>query len=145
VAAQFEEDARYRMRLARGFLQEAEQVYDLGRWRSCVDNAQMSVENAARAILTLFGPLAKTHELRTHLRNLIEGGRLVGAATETLKQLIETLDAVGAEKRFLTRDGDEATYRDPWSLFGEADARGALEAAWRCASGASRIFEEFPR
>ncbi|MGH7408836.1 MAG: HEPN domain-containing protein [Candidatus Methylomirabilales bacterium] len=133
------------MRLARGFLQEAEQVYDLRRWRSCVDNAQMSVENAAKAILAFFGPLAKTHEPGTHLRNVIEGGRLVGAATETLKQLIETFDAVGAEKRFLTRDGDEATYRDPWSLFGETDARRALETARRCTSGAARIFEEFPR
>lgn len=145
MSAHFEEDARYRMRLARGFLQEAEQVYDLRRWRSCVDNAQMSVENAAKAILAFFGPLAKTHEPGTHLRNLIEGGRLVGAAPETLKQLMETFDAAGAEKRFLTRDGDEATYRDPWSLFGEADARRALEAARRCASGAARIFEEFPR
>ncbi|MGH7361336.1 MAG: HEPN domain-containing protein, partial [Candidatus Methylomirabilales bacterium] len=69
------------MRLARGFLQEAEQVYDLRRWRSCVDNAQMSVENAAKAILAFFGPLAKTHEPSTHFRNVIEGGRLVGAAT----------------------------------------------------------------
>jgi len=122
------------MRLARGFLQEAEQVYELHRWRSCVDNAQMSVEHAARAILA-----------GTQLRNLIEGGRLVGAATETMKQLIESFDAAGGEKRFLTRDGDEAAYRDPWSLFGESDARRGLEAARECASGAARIFEGFLR
>ena len=48
-------------------------------------------------------------------------------------------------EHFLTDYGDEATYRDPWSLFGEADARRALEAARRCVSGAGRIFEEFPR
>ncbi|MGH7380419.1 MAG: HEPN domain-containing protein [Candidatus Methylomirabilales bacterium] len=141
----FEEDARYRLRLARGFLQEAEQDYGLRRWRSCVDNAQMSVENAAKAILALFGPLAKTHEPSTHLRILIDSGRVVGAAKETLEQLLETFEAIGAEEHFLTDYGDEAAYRDPWSLFGEEDARRALEAARRCASGAARIFDEFPR
>jgi len=40
------EDARYRLRLAIGFLEEARQDLSLGRWRSCVDNAQLSVENS---------------------------------------------------------------------------------------------------
>ncbi|HEV8663717.1 MAG TPA: HEPN domain-containing protein [Candidatus Methylomirabilis sp.] len=140
-----EEDARYRLRLARGFLQEAEQDYELRRWRSCVNNAQLSLENAPQTILALFGPLARTHEPSVHLRNLIEGGRLTGTAKQTLEQLLETFETIGAEEHFLTDYGDEATYRDPWALFGENDARRALEAARRCVSGASRIFEEFPR
>ena len=138
----FEEDARYRLRLAHGFLQEAEQDYELRRWRSCVDNAQMSVENAAKAVLALFGPLAKTHEPGIHLRNLMESGRVVGAAKETLEQLLEVFETIGAEEHFLTDYGDEATYRDPWSLFGEGDARRALEAARRCGAGAGRILDE---
>lgn len=137
--------AHYRLRLAQGFLQEAEQDYGLRRWRSCVDKAQMSLQDAANAILALFGPLAKSYEPGTHLRNLIESGQLVGAGKETLEQLLETFETVGAEEHFLTHDGNEATYRDPWSLFGEAAARRALEAARRCASGAAQIFEEFPR
>lgn len=141
----FEEDARYRLRLARGFLQEAEQDFELRRWRSCVDNAQLSVENAAKTILALFGPLARTHEPGTHLRNLLESGRVVGSTKETLEQLLESFEIIGAEEHFLTDYGDEATYRDPWSLFGEADAGRALEAARGCTSGAARIFEEFSR
>lgn len=141
----FEEDARYRLRLARGFLQEAEQDYGLRRWRSCVNRAQRSDVNAAKAILAFFGPLAKTHDPAAHLRNLIESGRLLGPPKETLERLLETFGTIGAKEHFLTDYGDEATYQDPWSLFGENDARRALEAARRCVSGAAHIFEELPR
>lgn len=42
------DEVSYRLALAEGFLAEAEQDLDLNRWRSCVDNAQLAVENAAR-------------------------------------------------------------------------------------------------
>ena len=41
-------DAEYRLRVARGFLDEAQQDAELQRWRSAVDNAQLAVENAAK-------------------------------------------------------------------------------------------------
>ena len=40
------DEVSYRLALAEGFLAEAEQDLDLNRWRSCVDNAQLAVENA---------------------------------------------------------------------------------------------------
>jgi HEPN domain-containing protein len=39
-----EQDVNFRLRLAEGFLQEAEEDLTLSRWRSCVDNAQLAVE-----------------------------------------------------------------------------------------------------
>lgn len=36
-----------------GFQAEAEQDFTLERWRSCVDNAQLAVENAGKAVLSL--------------------------------------------------------------------------------------------
>lgn len=54
-------DAEYGLRLAKGFLQEAEQDFQLHRWRSCVDNAQLSVENADKAIIAIFEPVERTH------------------------------------------------------------------------------------
>ena len=48
-------DVAYRIALAAGFLVEAEQDLLLERWRSCVDNAQLTVENAGKAALALFG------------------------------------------------------------------------------------------
>ena len=44
-----EQDVNFRLRLAEGFLQEAEEDLTLSRWRSCVDNAQLAVENAVKA------------------------------------------------------------------------------------------------
>lgn len=55
----------YRLELSEGFLGEAEQDFHLKRWRSCVDNARLCVENAGKAILTLFGAPPKTHEPAT--------------------------------------------------------------------------------
>jgi len=51
-----ERDVRYRLRLAEGFLGEAEEDVRSSRWRSCVDNAQLAVENAIKAVIGRFGP-----------------------------------------------------------------------------------------
>ena len=53
------EDARYRLRLAEGYLQEAEQLLGAFQWRACVSSAQLAVENSAKAVLALVGPLPK--------------------------------------------------------------------------------------
>ena len=56
-------DAEYRLRLARGFLAEAEEDVRLSRWRSCVDNAQLALENAAKAVIARFGPIPRSHDV----------------------------------------------------------------------------------
>lgn len=53
-------DAEYRLEVAQGFLGEARQDVQLGRWRSAVDNAQLTVENATKAVLALAGPVGRT-------------------------------------------------------------------------------------
>ena len=65
-----EQDVNFRLRLAEGFLQEAEEDLILSRWRSRVDNAQLAVENAVKAILARYGPVPKTHEVARLLANL---------------------------------------------------------------------------
>ena len=55
------EEVSYRLRLVLGFLEEAQQDFNLGRWRSCVDNSQLVTENAAKAMLALLGPVGRTH------------------------------------------------------------------------------------
>jgi hypothetical protein len=51
----------YRLRLSEGFLNEARQDLALKRWRSCVDNSQLAVENAAKVFLAYLGPVGRTH------------------------------------------------------------------------------------
>lgn len=57
INMQSTEQVRYRLRLAEGFLEEARQDISSQRWRSCVDNSQLAVENAAKALLAMLGPV----------------------------------------------------------------------------------------
>jgi len=66
------EAANYRLRIAQGFLDEARQDVGLGRWRSVMDNAQLAVENAAKAILALIGPVGRTHTPAPLLRQALQ-------------------------------------------------------------------------
>ena len=64
-------DAQYRLKVAQGFLNEASQDVGLERWRSAVDNAQLAVENAAKSVLALVGPVGRSHNPAAQLRQAI--------------------------------------------------------------------------
>lgn len=82
-------DARYRLRLARGFLAEARQDLALKRWRSAVDNAQLSVENSAKAVLALAGSTGKTHSTGELLREALDYGVFAGKVCEEVELLVQ--------------------------------------------------------
>lgn len=73
--------AHYRLNLAWGFLAESGQDVQLKRWRSAVDNAQLAVENAAKAVLALLAPVGRTHNLAPLLREALAEAILSGAQT----------------------------------------------------------------
>lgn len=50
------------------------------------------------------------------------------------------MEELGSEEHLMTDYGDEETYRDPWTLFGEEEGREALETAKRCVQLARRVF-----
>ena len=121
----------YRLALAEGFLKEAEQDMGLSRWRSCVDNAQLSVENSGKAALCAFGAPPKTHDPAREISRVLRSQDLDVATAEGLRALVPELLALGAAEHFLTDYGDESTHTLPWDLFTEVSAREALEAAQR--------------
>lgn len=131
----------YRIGLAKGFLSEAEQDFDLKRWRSCVDNSQLAVENSAKAILALFEIPPKTHEPAKHLANLVKAGRLPRPIAENVTQLLPDIISLGLEEHFMTDYGDEATQTLPWDLFTAQSGSEAIESARRCVEGAKQIGE----
>ena len=65
VCVDSERDVDFRLRLADGFLGEARDDVTRARWRSCVDNAQLAVENAVKAVIARFVPVPRTHDLVT--------------------------------------------------------------------------------
>lgn len=134
-------DAEYRLRLTKGFKQEAEQDFQLQRWRSCVDNAQLSVENAGKAIIAIFEPVEKTHNPAIRLRQLINKNLIDTSLLADLNAALSAFDELGFEEHFLTDYGDEQTYRDPWSLFNESDAQKALEILHQCLAVAEKFYQ----
>ncbi len=134
--------AAYRLKLAQGFLGEARQDVDLGRWRSSVDSAQLSVENAGKAALALFGPTSRTHNPATQIRRLVGEGRFDATLSEPLERLAELAELLGPDIHIQTDYGDEAGGRTPWELFDEEDARQALAIAGEAVTLADQLVRE---
>ncbi len=91
------EEARYRMRLAEGFLDEARQDVELKRWRSCIDNSQLAAENAGKTALALLGPVGRTHNPAVLLRQALEDGRYPPEARSSIEQIAERAEMLGSD------------------------------------------------
>ncbi len=122
-------EAEYRLNLAEGFLVEARQDLHLERWRSCVDNSQLAVENAAKATLALLGPLGRTHNPAVLLRKALQEGRFLQGVRAQVERITECARLLGPDIHAQSDYGDEAGWKTPWELFSEADAKQALGLA----------------
>lgn len=138
------EQISYRLKLMRGFLDEARQDVALRRWRSAVDNAQLSVENAAKAVLAILGPVGRTHNPAALLRQALDQGTFADEKSERVRQLAEQAELLGPVIHIQTDYGDEPAGRSPWELFGEGDARQALAIAEQAAQLAEEITQGAP-
>jgi len=107
----FGEEARYRLRLADGFLKEAGEDISLRRWRSCVDNSQLAAENAAKAVLALLGPVGRTHLPASLLRRALSENRFPEPVTQLVERLAECAELLGPEIHAGTDYGDESMWR----------------------------------
>jgi HEPN domain-containing protein len=122
-------NTNYRLKIAQGFLAEARQDVGLGRWRSAMDNAQLAVENAAKAVLATLGPVGRTHSPAPLLRQALHDGTLSVPDPGKMQRLAELAELLGFDIHVQTDYGDEMAGRTPWELFDEADARQALAMA----------------
>lgn len=134
-------DADYRLRVAQGFLSEARQDVALARWRSAMDNAQLAVENAAKALLAMLGPVGRTHSPAPLLRQALHDGTLAVPDPGKVQRLAELAELLGFDIHIQTDYGDEMAGRTPWELFDEADARQALLMAEEAVSLAQEIIQ----
>ena len=137
-------DAQYRLKVSQGFLNEASQDVGLGRWRSAVDNAQLAVENAAKSVLALVGPVGRSHNPAEQLRQATKGGLFVEPQDKQTQRLAELSEVMGADLHIQTDYGDEVGGRTPWELFDEADARRSLAMAEESTNLAQAIIQAMP-
>jgi HEPN domain-containing protein len=119
-------EAAFRLRLADGFIGEARQDLELQRWRSCVDNSQLAVENAAKAVLALLGPTGRTHNPGPLIREFLESGAFDDADRQGIETIVQYAELLGPDIHIRSDYGDEAGGLTPWELFGAIDAREAL-------------------
>ena len=122
-------DVDYRLELARGFLNEAEQDCSLKRWRACVSGSILVLENSGLAVLMLFGVSAMTHKPARHLSQLMAEGTVTKEVAELIEEILPELEKYDSHEKMLAKYGNESSYQLPWELFNEAEAMQALEAA----------------
>lgn len=134
-------EVAYRLALAEGFLAEANQDIKLERWRSCVNNAQLSVENAGKSVLAWFGAVPKTHDPAQQIAALLRTRAFPETVEEILQSMLPDLLALGSAEHFMTDYGDEATYTLPWELFTRESAEEALAAAQHSLQSAHRAIQ----
>lgn len=123
------EDARYRIQLAEGFSSEARQDLELQRWRSCVDNGQLAVENAAKVVLALLAPVGKTHAPADLLRRALQREQFAPGLRSSVERLANLAEQLGWQVHVATDYGDEEARRIPWELFDESSAQRAFAIA----------------
>jgi HEPN domain-containing protein len=133
-------DAEFRLELADGFLKEADQDLGLSRWRSCVDNAQMSVENSAKAVIALRRPVPKVHQVKSVLAGLRKDPEFERVAEEVV-----ALADISFEAHIRRDYGDEGQYRTPWELFDRKSAEEALGLARNARDHAAKVLMEWSR
>ena len=133
------EEARYRLRLAEGYVREAEELLAASQWRACVSSAQLAVENSAKAVLALVGPLAKSHDLSSMLLDAAEDLGLGEEALRALERLAECARLLGFREHIMTDYGDELAYRTPWEIYDEGRAKRALALAKEAYEIAARL------
>lgn len=123
------EDSRYRGRLSEGFLEKATDDARLKRWRSCVDNSQLAVENAAKSVWALLGPVGHTRGTADPLRKAVDSKRFSSPVAPQVLRLIELAEQLGWDAHVTSDYGDEVARRTPWELLDETAARQALSVA----------------
>lgn len=135
------DSAGYRVSLARGFLAESRQDQGWKRWRSCVDNAQLAVEHALKAIIALWGPVPKTHHVTAILLRMLEQGQLPQEYMSEIRRLISLAEPLGPEIHLRTDYGDELSGISPWELFSKEDAQHYLDLAEQAVYLAGQLIE----
>lgn len=107
-----------------------------------MDNAQLSVENAAKAVLSMIGPVGRTHKPASLLRQALHVGTLRLSDFQKAERLAELAELLGFDVHVQTDYGDEMGGLTPWELFDESDANQALNMAEEAVALAQTIVEE---
>jgi len=95
----------YRLRLARDHFDEAKKALQVGALVAAAHEAQLSIENSAKAVIAIFKPPMWIHNPAPELRGLIEEGRVPSDIRDAVLRLAEIAEEV-APHHALSSYGD---------------------------------------
>lgn len=133
-----EEEVRYRVKLARGYLERAERFFSTGDYRECVEASQLAAENSAKAIVALKMFPSWSHDPSDELMEATE------ALPEAVRGLASDLAKIARElapEHGLVTYGRPSEGLAPWEFYGEGEARSALEKARKALGLMERILK----
>lgn len=94
-----------------------------------MDNAQLAVENAAKAVLALLAPLGRTHSPAPLLREALAAGHFSHGHVARVQRLAECAEELGFDVHVQTDYGAAISGLTPRDLFDENDVAQALVLA----------------
>ncbi|MBC8231100.1 HEPN domain-containing protein [bacterium] len=138
------EDTLYRLRIAAEFLDRAEHNFAQDDWAGCVQQAQIVVENSAKAILAYVDPVPHTHEPHHQLEMLLATmPELPTDIAASVKIVIAACQHLGGREHVLATYGDEEKRLTPSQIFHQPEATKAIEHARNAASKAKKVINYF--
>jgi HEPN domain-containing protein len=138
------EDALYRLRVASEFLDAAELALNNSRWALCEQQAQIAVENAAKAILAQVDPVPQTHEPHHQLEALLATmPELPPDVVAAINVVIAACRQLGRREHVLATYGDEKRRLAPSQIFHQPEATAAIEHARNAVSNAEQVINYF--
>ena len=128
------EEALYRLDLAKGYLERAEKAFAMRDFADTVAEAQLSVENAAKAVISCFQIPTWSHDHSEELLDVAKNNQLK-IADLLGSGFIRRLELLAERVHVIAPEHGRASYGDverripPWSLYPEDDAQKALKYA----------------
>jgi len=123
------DELTYRLELAEGYLQQAEADYVSSKWHGCMANAQESVENAGKAIVSCFAPVARSHHVVGQLAEVLQTAQLPADLRQALVTMLPDFGKMGLAAHVRVTYGDERTFTPPWKLIQQPEAEAGLRRA----------------
>lgn len=128
------EEAIYRLELAGGHLERARRALALHDFAATMGEAQFSVENSAKAVISCFQVPSWSHDPSEELFDVIRGNKL--RIIEVLgEEFLKRLKDLADKAHEIAPEHGRSTYGDverripPWRIYSEEDARKGLDYA----------------
>ncbi|MBS7249908.1 MAG: HEPN domain-containing protein [Candidatus Freyarchaeota archaeon] len=143
-----EEEAKYRLTLAQGYLERAEEASKRGDHLAVISNSQLSVENSAKAVISCFRIPSWSHDPSSELLEVTENNR-DKIEKRTGVNVYHALSTLASYSSNLAPEHGRMSYGDPnlrippWNLANAQRAKEALSYARESVEIAKKFIERW--